>query len=64
MLLHAKARWPAAIHLSLWPYAMRTAIHVFNTAPVLEECTSIRIEKFSGVKVGFRMKDNHAFGGP
>eukprot|EP00956_Cyclotella_meneghiniana_P025434 scaffold53086_cov60-Cyclotella_meneghiniana.AAC.2 len=63
MLLHAKARWPAAIHLSLWPYAMRTAIHVFNTAPVLEECTS-RIEKFSGVKVGFRMKDNHAFGCP
>eukprot|EP00956_Cyclotella_meneghiniana_P034451 scaffold105063_cov38-Cyclotella_meneghiniana.AAC.1 len=63
MLLHAKARWPAAIHLSLWPYAMRTAIHVFNTAPVLQECTS-RIERFSGVKVGFRMKDNHAFGCP
>ena len=63
MLLHAKARWPAAIHLCLWPYAMRTAVHVFNTTPVLEECTS-RIEKFSGIKVGFRMKDNHSFGCP
>ena len=62
-LLHAKARWPSAIHLSLWPYAMRTAVHVYNTAPVLSDATS-RIEKFSGVKVGFRMKDNHTFGCP
>ena len=62
-ILHAKARWPAAIHLSLWPYAMRTAIHTYNTAPVLSDNTS-RIEKFSGVSVGFRMKDNHSFGCP
>lgn len=63
MLLHAKTRWPPAIHLSLWPYAMRTAVHLFNTAPVLEEWT-FRIEKISGIKVGFRMKDIHSFGCP
>ena len=25
-LLHAHARWLSAIHLSLWPYALRTAV--------------------------------------
>eukprot|EP00804_Cyclotella_cryptica_P005599 CCRYP_003078-RA/>CCRYP_003078-RA protein AED:0.11 eAED:0.06 QI:0/-1/0/1/-1/0/1/0/102 len=35
MLLHAKARWPSAVHLSLWPYAVRMAVHIRNTVPVL-----------------------------
>ncbi|KAL7484859.1 hypothetical protein ACHAW6_010465, partial [Cyclotella cf. meneghiniana] len=39
-LLHAKARWPKCIHLALWPYAMRCALHIYNTAPVLEDGTS------------------------
>ena len=63
MLLHAKARWPDAVHLALWPYAIRCAVHVYNTAPVLEGGIS-RIERFCGVNVGFRMKDHHAFGCP
>ena len=63
MLLHAKARWPACVHLCLWPYALRNAVHIYNTAPVLPDGTS-RIEKFSGTAVGFRMKDNHTFGCP
>ena len=63
MLLHAKAQWPACVHLCLWPYALRNAVHIYNTAPVLPDGTS-RIEKFSGTAVGFRMKDNHTFGCP
>ncbi|KAL7478239.1 hypothetical protein ACHAW6_004009, partial [Cyclotella cf. meneghiniana] len=39
-LLHAKARWPKCIHLALWPYAMRCALHVYNTAPILDDGTS------------------------
>ena len=33
MLLHAKARWPDAVHLSLWPYSMRMAKHIMNHLP-------------------------------
>jgi hypothetical protein len=63
MLLHAKARWPSCVHLCLWPYALRNAVHVWNTAPVLPDGTS-KLEKFSGTDVGFRMKNNHTFGCP
>jgi hypothetical protein len=63
MLLHAKARWPSAVHLSLWPYAVRMAVHIHNTVPVLLDGRS-RLELFSGTNVGFRMRDNHAFGCP
>jgi hypothetical protein len=63
MLLHAKARWPQAVHLSLWPYALRYAVYLHNTVPILPDGTS-RLEAFSGVKIGYRMKDNHAFGCP
>ena len=30
MLLHAKMRWPRAIDLSLWPYAVSQACHIHN----------------------------------
>ena len=39
------------------------AVYIYNTAPVLIDGKS-RIELFSGVNVGFRMKDNHVFGCP
>ena len=42
---------------------MRCALHIYNTAPVLQDGTS-REEKFSGVQVGFNMRDNHTFGCP
>jgi hypothetical protein len=35
IMLHAKARWPSAVHLSLWPYAVRTAVYTYKTVPVL-----------------------------
>jgi hypothetical protein len=63
MLLHAKARWPSGVHLSLWPYALRNAVHLHNTAPVLPDSTS-RLEKFSGTSLGFHMKDNYTFSCP
>jgi hypothetical protein len=50
-LLHAMARWPQAVDLSLWPYALRYAVYLYNTVPVLPEGVS-RLELFSGAKVG------------
>ncbi len=47
-LLHARQRWPATIHLALWPYALRNAAHLHNTLPVLEDGTS-RLERFSSI---------------
>ncbi len=32
-LLHARARWPEAVHFSLWPYALRNAAYLHNILP-------------------------------
>jgi hypothetical protein len=47
-LLHARQRWPAAIHLALWPYALRYATYVHNNLPILEDGTS-QLELFSSI---------------
>jgi hypothetical protein len=47
-LLHAHARWPAAVHFALWPYALRNATHLHNSLPVLEDGMS-RLELFSSI---------------
>jgi hypothetical protein len=52
-LLHACQRWFAAIHLALWPYALRSAVNLHNTLPVLEDGTS-RLERFSSIRIGAR----------
>ena len=62
-LLHANSRWPSAMHLSLWPYALRNAMAMHNSLPVLEDGTS-RLELFSGIRVGTRMRTLHTFGCP
>jgi hypothetical protein len=62
-LLHASARWPAAVHLAIWPYALRSAALLFNTLPVLEGGAS-RLELFSSIRVGSNMKHLHTFGCP
>jgi hypothetical protein len=62
-LLHARARWPAAVHLALWPYALRNAALLFNSLPVLEDGTSW-LEQFSSIRVGANMKHVHTFGCP
>ncbi len=39
-LLHAPARWPEAVHVALWPYALQNAVYLHNTLPVVEDGTS------------------------
>ncbi len=56
-------RWPAAIHLALWPYVLRSAVNLHNTLPVLEDGIS-RLECFSSIRIGRKMKHYHAFGCP
>ncbi len=34
-LLHAWHQWPAALHLALWPYALRYAVYLHNSLLVL-----------------------------
>jgi hypothetical protein len=47
-LLHACQCWPAAVHVVLWPYALRSAALLHNALPVLEDGTS-RLELFSSI---------------
>jgi hypothetical protein len=64
-LLHAQARWPSAIHLSLWPHALRTAVALHNTLPTLElEGGISRLEHFSSIRVGIKLRNLHVFGAP
>jgi hypothetical protein len=62
-LLRAHHRWPAAIHLALWPYALRYATYLHNTLPVLDDGTS-RLEMFSSIRVGMKLGHMHTFGCP
>ena len=62
-MLHAQHRWPAAIHLALWPYALRYATYLHNTLPVLDDGTC-RLELFSSIHVGMKLKHMHTFGCP
>ena len=62
-LLHAQARWPSATHLSLWPYALRTAVALHNTLPTLEGGIS-QLEQLSSIRVGIKLHELHVFGAP
>ncbi len=62
-LLHARARWPQAVHFVLWPYTLRNAALLHNSLPVLEDGT-LRLELFSSICVGCNMKHEHTFGCP
>jgi hypothetical protein len=62
-LLHARARWPQAVHFVLWPYALQNAALLHNSLPVLEDST-LRLELFSSIRVGCNMKHVHTFGCP
>jgi hypothetical protein len=62
-LLYAHQCWLAAIHLALLPYALRSAVRLHNTLLVLEDGTS-RLERFSSIRIGSKMKHHHAFGCP
>ena len=60
VLLYAKMRWPDAVDLALWPYALQYAMHIHNTAPAVDGKS--RLEIFSRSEVGSSMKHNHIFG--
>ena len=49
-LQHAKSRWPSAVELSLWPYALRQATHLRNCLPNKEDA-SLPLERFSKTSV-------------
>jgi hypothetical protein len=63
MILHAKQRWPNAITANLWPYALRNANDISNSAPGIKDGIS-PMEKFSQVKVSPKVRTNHTFGCP
>ena len=62
-LLHAQARWPDAIHLALWPYALRMAVSLHNDLPTLDGGIS-RYEMFSSIHIGVKLGSRHVFGAP
>ena len=62
-LFHARACWPAAVHLALRPYALHSAALLFNALPVLEGGT-LRLKQFSSIQVGCNMKHMHTFDCP
>ena len=47
-LLHARQRWPAAVHTALWSYALRNTALMHNALPTLPDGTS-RLELFSSI---------------
>ncbi len=62
-LIHTHRRWPDAISLHLWPYAMQTANSALNLVAFLKESCS-PTELFSGVPVAPNARHAHAFGCP
>jgi hypothetical protein len=62
MLLHAEARWPKAVHISLWPYALHTANEIRNSLPGKDDLSPL--EKFTTVWVQPRLNTYHVFGCP
>ena len=63
MMIHAMARWPKAISVNLWPYAIRTASDQHNYVPSTINGRS-KMELFTGVEVGARLKSFHTWGCP
>jgi hypothetical protein len=49
-LLHAMNRWPSAVTIHMWPYALRFVNDVYNTAPSLRNGHS-PLEQFSDTPV-------------
>ena len=64
MMMHASLRWPQAHSVSLWPYALRTAVDVMNSTPRVDKTAISPIEHFSGVEVRPQLRNFHSFGCP
>mmetsp|Transcript_8113 Transcript_8113/g.11817 ORF Transcript_8113/g.11817 Transcript_8113/m.11817 type:complete len:442 (+) Transcript_8113:3455-4780(+) len=63
MLLHAERQWPSAINTHLWPYALRMASDVYNSAPRLDQ-DAAPVELFTGAKMRPLVNRFHHFGCP
>ena len=57
-LLHAKARWPEAIDLALWPYAIRQSAYIQNHLPPAEGGRS-PMAIFCNTNVEVRLREMH-----
>ena len=64
MLLHAHRRRPSAITPNLWPYAVRYASDIFNSAPMAKHKNTTPLELFSGSPARFNLRHAHTFGCP
>ena len=62
-ILHATARWPAAISTYLWPYALRTANDVLVSAPRQKDGKSA-MELFCKTAVTLKVEKFRPFGCP
>ena len=62
-LLHAKNKWPKAIHVALWPYALRNGAHIYNNLPNSKHGLFL-LEAFSNSKISPNLKTHHTFGCP
>ena len=62
MLIHAKQRWPTAVEVNLWPYAIRYANTVHNSTSGIDNVSPI--EKFAQVEVKPKLKHFHTFAAP
>ena len=65
MLIHAAERWPQAITLHLWPYAIQTANTMVNETPNMTSSSRLCPEQmFSQSVVSPNQKHWHTFGCP
>ena len=62
-VLHAKARWPKAVSIHLWPYALRNANYLRQVTPDQTDGTC-PLQRFSGGDISHNPKVHHAFGCP
>lgn len=62
-ILHAKAKWPAAITTNLWPYAVSNVSSIMNDTMAADHQLS-RIERFTNSRVRPRLAEHHHFGTP
>ena len=63
MLLHATSRWPSAINISLWPYAVRQAQEVMNSL-LYDDKGQSPFELFTDTDVAPQLASFHMFGCP
>ena len=63
MILHANSRWPKAVNVHLWPYALRHISNISNMTPDKLDGSSM-LERFAEVNVSPRIKIFHTFGCP